>query len=298
MLVDALHGARRLAVHRLAGDRRATAPTSATRSSRSSTRASGRCRSRRTAACRASRRAGSGRWSGRMLRPDLFGAFATHAGDALFEVSLARELRARGAGAAELLRRLVRRASGPTSAPAGPCSRSRTDHVLLDGLRVCGRLLARTPTARSTCPSGSTPASSCPRCGSAGSRGTRCGWRPRTPRRCAAARGIWIDAGRNDEYHLDLGAVAFREAVAAAGVAEDVVRFELFEGTHRGMTWRYPLSLRSSPSGCLPKRTVGGAAGRRALARRSEPSGASSRPGAARTRRRAPARLLGGRPAA
>ena len=58
-----------------------------------------------------------------------------------------------------------------------------------------------------------------------------------------AARGIWIDAGRNDEYHLDLGAEAFRQAVAQAGVDEAVVHFELFEGTHRGTTWRYPLSL-------------------------------------------------------
>ena len=58
-----------------------------------------------------------------------------------------------------------------------------------------------------------------------------------------AARGIWIDAGRNDEYFLDLGAVAFRQAVADAGVADDRVYFELFEGTHRAMNWRFPLSL-------------------------------------------------------
>ena len=58
-----------------------------------------------------------------------------------------------------------------------------------------------------------------------------------------AARGIWIDAGRNDEYHLDLGAEAFRQAVARAGVDDEVVHFELFEGTHRNTTWRYPLSL-------------------------------------------------------
>jgi len=58
-----------------------------------------------------------------------------------------------------------------------------------------------------------------------------------------AARGIWIDAGRNDEYLLDLGAVAFRQAVADAGVADDRLHFELFEGTHRALNWRYPLSL-------------------------------------------------------
>ena len=57
------------------------------------------------------------------------------------------------------------------------------------------------------------------------------------------ARAIWIDAGRNDEYRLDLAAVAFHEAVLAAGVDEDVVRFELHEGTHRGTNWRHGLSI-------------------------------------------------------
>ena len=74
-------------------------------------------------------------------------------------------------------------------------------------------------------------------------------WDPvRLAARCGdalrAARGIWIDAGRNDEHHLDLGAIAFRDAVLGAGVDEDGVRFELFEGAHRGTDWRYPLSLR------------------------------------------------------
>ena len=56
-----------------------------------------------------------------------------------------------------------------------------------------------------------------------------------------AAKAIWIDAGRNDEYHLDLGATALHNAVLAAG-AQDV-HFELHEGTHRGTNWRLPLSL-------------------------------------------------------
>jgi S-formylglutathione hydrolase FrmB len=54
------------------------------------------------------------------------------------------------------------------------------------------------------------------------------------------ARAIWIDAGRNDEYFLDLGATAFHEAVQAAGAQ---AHFELHEGGHRGTNWRLPLSL-------------------------------------------------------
>ena len=56
-------------------------------------------------------------------------------------------------------------------------------------------------------------------------------------------RGVWIDSGRNDQYHLDLGAAAFHREVEAAGTPEERVHFELFSGTHFGLTWRYPLSL-------------------------------------------------------
>jgi hypothetical protein len=56
-------------------------------------------------------------------------------------------------------------------------------------------------------------------------------------------RAIWIDSGRDDEYHLELGATAFHREVAVAGTPAERVHFELFPGTHRGLTWRYPLSL-------------------------------------------------------
>jgi hypothetical protein len=56
-------------------------------------------------------------------------------------------------------------------------------------------------------------------------------------------RAIWIDAGKTDEFHLDLGAIAFRRAVAAAGVPDERVHFELHEGGHFGTSWRYPLAL-------------------------------------------------------
>ncbi len=50
-----------------------------------------------------------------LLRPDLFGGLATHAGDALFEACYLPEFRDAGARAPGSLRRLVRRASGRTS---------------------------------------------------------------------------------------------------------------------------------------------------------------------------------------
>ena len=56
-------------------------------------------------------------------------------------------------------------------------------------------------------------------------------------------RAVWIDSGVSDEYHLELGAIAFHRRWSPRGTPEDRVHFELFPGTHRGLTWRYPLSL-------------------------------------------------------
>src|SRR2546429_1936260 len=56
-------------------------------------------------------------------------------------------------------------------------------------------------------------------------------------------RAIWIDAGTRDEYHLDLGAEAFRAELRDIGVADDRVHFELFDAGHMGIDYRYPMSL-------------------------------------------------------
>lgn len=56
-------------------------------------------------------------------------------------------------------------------------------------------------------------------------------------------KGIWIDAGTRDEFSLDMGAQAFRAALKQAGVSDDLVYFELFEAGHGGIDYRYPLSL-------------------------------------------------------
>jgi hypothetical protein len=55
-------------------------------------------------------------------------------------------------------------------------------------------------------------------------------------------RAIYVDAGRRDEYFLDLGAIAFRDALAAIGVTD--VFFELFDATHKAIEYRYPVGLR------------------------------------------------------
>ena len=55
-------------------------------------------------------------------------------------------------------------------------------------------------------------------------------------------RAIYVDAGRRDEYFLDLGAEAFRRALSGIGVTD--VHFELFDATHAAIEYRYPLGLK------------------------------------------------------
>jgi Putative esterase len=66
---------------------------------------------------------------------------------------------------------------------------------------------------------------------------------PRYADALRSLRGIWIDAGTRDDWFLDLGATAFREALLEAGVAKDVISFELFDATHAAIDYRYPISL-------------------------------------------------------
>jgi hypothetical protein len=54
-------------------------------------------------------------------------------------------------------------------------------------------------------------------------------------------RRIYLDAGRADEFYLDLGAQAFAAELDALGVEYSL---DLFDGTHMGLTYRYPGAIR------------------------------------------------------
>jgi dienelactone hydrolase len=55
-------------------------------------------------------------------------------------------------------------------------------------------------------------------------------------------RAIYIDAGKRDEFFLDLGAEAFRRELEELGITD--VFFELFDAAHGGIEYRYPLAIR------------------------------------------------------
>jgi len=64
-------------------------------------------------------------------------------------------------------------------------------------------------------------------------------------------KAIYIDAGKRDQYFLDLGAEAFRDALEKVGVTD--IFFELFKGTHSSIEYRYPLSLKYLAERLSPK---------------------------------------------
>jgi S-formylglutathione hydrolase FrmB len=66
---------------------------------------------------------------------------------------------------------------------------------------------------------------------------------PRHADALRAQRAIWVDAGKSDEFFLDLGATAFRHELEKLGIGEPVLRFELFDGKHGGIEWRYPEAI-------------------------------------------------------
>jgi S-formylglutathione hydrolase FrmB len=171
-----------------------------------------------------------------MLRPDLFSAFGSHAGDALFEACylrefplVARTLRDRYEGSFEPLLRAVAAgepfdfAALSTYAMAAAYSPDpdRPGHVLLPFEISTGRLIPEVWER----------------------------WLEHDPVRMAGSyseplrgmRRIYLDAGRSDEYFLDLAAQALANELERLGVEHTL---ELFDGGHGGIAYRYPQAIR------------------------------------------------------
>jgi S-formylglutathione hydrolase FrmB len=173
-----------------------------------------------------------------MLRPDLWGGLATHAGDALFEACYlpefresARALRDHYGGSFEAFWEDFR------SRPA--LSKDWDGHLLNDWcMAAC---YSADPDGTVRLPYDPATAELIPEVWER--------WLALDPVRMVPAhadtlrsmRAIYIDAGKKDEYYLDLGAEAFRRELEAIGVTD--VFFELFDATHMSIEYRYPLSL-------------------------------------------------------
>jgi hypothetical protein len=64
---------------------------------------------------------------------------------------------------------------------------------------------------------------------------------PRYSDALKSLRAVYVDAGRHDEYYLDLCAEAFVKALRDLGLDH---QFELFDGGHGGIEYRYPRAIR------------------------------------------------------
>jgi S-formylglutathione hydrolase FrmB len=173
-----------------------------------------------------------------MLRPDVFGGLATHAGDALFETCYLPDFR-------RSVRALRDHYDGSFERfwddfHSRPAFSKDSDHNLLNDWCMAA-------------------------CYSADDDGTVqlpydtatgelrqeiwerwLAWDPvrMAPERADALRSlkaIYIDAGSRDQFFLDLGAEAFRRALESVGVTD--VFFELFDATHTAIEYRYPLAI-------------------------------------------------------
>jgi S-formylglutathione hydrolase FrmB len=174
-----------------------------------------------------------------MLRPDLFGALATHAGDALYEYCYLNEF----AKSARALRDFDHDIQKWWADFNGRTAFTNEHDLLLVLILGC-------TAAFSPAPDGTPQLPFDPRTGEIiPDRWERwLAWDPiRMIDRYADAlrsqRAIWIDAGRADEWFLDLGAEAFRAGLSRIGVPDDRIHFELIGGKHGGMDHRYPLAV-------------------------------------------------------
>jgi hypothetical protein len=175
-----------------------------------------------------------------MMRPDVFSALASHAGDALFDAcylpefpQTARALRDEFDGSYEVFFERL----------------AAADHV---DWETWGTPLEMYGYAAAYSPDTSNPGKALLPFDVATGRvhdDVWAQWLDRDPVRMAPAhadalrsmRRIYLDAGRSDEFYLDLGAQAFAAELDALGVEYTL---DLFAGKHGGLTYRYPGAIR------------------------------------------------------
>jgi hypothetical protein len=175
-----------------------------------------------------------------MMRPDVFGALASHAGDALFECcyvrdfpAVARSLRDDFDGSYEAFFERIAEAE-------------RFDYDRFGKpIEVYGYAAAYSPDpqrpGKALLPFDLETGALIDDVWSK--------WLELDPVRMApghaeelrSMRRVYLDAGRKDEYFLDLGATAFAGELEKLGVDHTL---ELFEGKHGGLTYRYPGAIR------------------------------------------------------
>ncbi len=173
-----------------------------------------------------------------MLRPDVWGALASHAGDAQFEMCYMPDI----AVAARALRDRydAQYSNFWADFHSRPPFSKKEDAALLNTYAMAACYSAEpdgSVTLPFDTPSGLFRDDVWQR------------WLAVDPVRMAdshadtlrALRGIYLDAGRSDEFYLDIGATAFAAKLDHLDIPYTL---ELFEGGHGGIDYRYPGAIR------------------------------------------------------
>ncbi len=174
-----------------------------------------------------------------MLRPDVFGGLATHAGDALFEVCYQKEF-------AEDARALRDDYEGSydkwfENFRSRPALSKKSDFHLLNSYTMAACYSAdEDGTVR--LPFDTATGQLIPEVWERWLAWDPVRMVPRYADALRSMKAIYIDAGKRDEFWLDLGAEAFRRALDEIGVTD--IYFELFDATHMGIEYRYPIALK------------------------------------------------------
>jgi hypothetical protein len=174
-----------------------------------------------------------------LLRPDLFGALASHAGDALFEFAYLPEF-------PEVIRLLRDQYQGSyanfwTDFRSRPAVSRASDFPLVNtwGMAAC---YSAATDGTPELPFDEETGVLKPKVWQRWVDRDPVRMIPRLPAVARSLRGVYLEGGRGDEYHLDVGAVAVASALRSLG--QDNVRLELFDGGHMDIEYRYPISTR------------------------------------------------------
>jgi S-formylglutathione hydrolase FrmB len=174
-----------------------------------------------------------------MLRPGVFGALASHAGDALFECSyqpnfpaLARKLRDDFEGSWDVMWEQFQ-------------ASERFDMERFENFDLYGYAAAYSPDpdrpGKALLPFEIPTGRLIDDVWAQWLELDPVRMAPRHADELRSLRHVYLDAGKQDEWYLDLGAQAFSEELDKLGVEHTL---ELFEGKHGGLTYRYPGAIR------------------------------------------------------
>jgi Putative esterase len=174
-----------------------------------------------------------------MLRPDLFGSLATHAGDSLYELCYVPEFGA----AVRHLRKYdhdILRWWDDFQSRVSFTKEEDNALIMLLGVTAC---FSARDDGTPELPFDPVTGVLRPQVWQRWLDWDPVRMVPRYTDAVRSLRAVWIDAGTRDEWYLDLGAEAFRAEIRTAGLPDERVRFELFDAGHGGIDYRYPLAL-------------------------------------------------------